>query len=130
MVRKRRKPTKKPRKKPEEKPVSAVPTVAVPILEINEVVEKVSRDVLRQRLKESVAKKKLFRTSRVSRDQEMEDIEDRLDEKISGKERKVLKERLKLLEEVEEKHLENSLVPGDFQDAYYGNISGGGAGDD
>ena len=91
MPKKRRNSKKKPRKRNPEKPA------------VTEVEEKVSKEELRARLRAKMNVKKLHRTSRIIRDQEMEDIEDKLDDKrLSGKEKKRLKERLKLLEEVEE----------------------------
>ena len=66
--------------------------------------EKISKDDLKASLRDKLKMKRLMRTSKFSRNREMDNIEDKLEDKrLPGKEKKRLKERMKLLEDVENK---------------------------
>jgi hypothetical protein len=66
--------------------------------------EKQSKEELRALLRDKLNQKRLMRTSKFVRDRELDDIEEKLDDKrLPGKEKKKLKARMKLLEEVEDK---------------------------
>lgn len=68
--------------------------------------EKVPVDELKKKLRQKLMESRLARTSRVVRDKEMDDIEDKLESrKLPAKTKKKLKERLKLLEDIEEKEI-------------------------
>ena len=85
--------------------------------------EKVNKDDLKSSLREKLKMKRLMRTSKFSRNREMDDIEDKLDDKrLSGKEKKRLKERMKLLEDVEAKisNAQNLDFPDYVDTASYG----------
>jgi len=107
MPKKRRKPKHAGRKKkPAQKPIQEDPGE-----------EKLSREELRAKLRAKINEQKLSRTSRVIRDKEMDDVEERLNGAIiSAREKMALKRKLKLLEKIEEKEMVDSMVVGDYAD--------------
>lgn len=72
-----------------------------------------TREELLARMRRKKMEMHWKRMSRSARDAEIERIEDRLEEKISGKERMILKDKLAMLEEIEFREMENSNL-GEF----------------
>lgn len=70
---------------------------------------KLSKEEIRAKLREKIAYKQLIRTPQYIRENEMIDIEEKLENKrLSGKERSLLKKRLNLLENIEENQVQNN----------------------
>lgn len=95
------------------------------VVEVEKEEEKVD---LKAKLREKMMKQKLGRTKQVIIDREIENIEEALEDtrtgtKLRGKDKKKLKERLKLLEEVEEKR---AMSINDDPAVYIDNASYGG----
>jgi hypothetical protein len=74
-----------------------------------------SREELLAKMRRKKTEMHWSRMSRHARDIEIERIEDRLEEKISGKERMILKDKLAMLDEIDEKEMQSSGI-GDFVD--------------
>ena len=85
------------------------------------------KEELREKLREKLSTKKLTRTSRVVRENELQELEKKLrknknkkrkGKKLSPTEKKRIRERIKLLQEIEEKDCENyeNSLSGDFVD--------------
>jgi len=87
--------------------------------------EKLTKEELRLKLRQKLEFQKLLRTPQDIRENEMEEIEEKLENRhLPAKERKRLKNRLKLLEEIEEKILNSK---NDDYAQYTDNASYGGS---
>lgn len=71
-----------------------------------------TKEELRIKLKQKLHEKQLERTSKFTRDNRMDSLEDKLDETKNPNERRKLKEELAILEKIQEKEL--NLFSGDF----------------
>lgn len=81
--------------------------------------KKVDKLTLKEKLRQKLNEKKLFRTSRVVRDNEMDELEKKIKSKsIPSSQKKKLKQRLDLLQKVEDKEIESyeNTLSGDFVD--------------
>ena len=79
--------------------------------------KKVTKQELKKRLRDKLNFHKLSRTTRFTRNNEMETLEKELrNKKITPKSKKALKERLALLEKLEERDMDNfeNTLSGDF----------------
>lgn len=76
---------------------------------------------LREKLREKLKEKKLQRTSKIIRNNMMEDLEKKIEETRNPEKKKKLKKDLKLLEEIEEKELAGASEFPEYADtACYG----------
>lgn len=112
---------RKTRKRREQKPRVDVEVEK----EVEKDVVEVEKVDLKAKFKEKMMKHKLNRTKQEILNREIEDIEDTLssEKRLPGKEKKKLKDRLKLLEEVEEKR---NMSINDDPAVYVDNASYGG----
>jgi hypothetical protein len=93
-----------PRRKPKTKSKK-------PKNQVNE--DEAKKAELKEKLRQKLREKKLGRTSRVARENMADDLEERLEDDISAKERAQIKKRLAVLEDIEDKEYEN-LANSDF----------------